>query len=189
MKPTAYTLFLLLIFLRASTQSSVNLGGSYGERLNHLVEGDKNNFVIGISAEYTRAFSRKTDLRITTGIEGTDTRITSPYEPMMINYWQTYVIVPVRVGLQRYLVKRNGFLFAEPGLAIGFFPYEELGHADARINLSYAFGAGYRFYGRKQGYLQTSLSFNRNHYNKEHRFSWVNFRVAYGLGWGDRHKR
>ncbi len=95
--------------------------------------------------------------------------------------------MPIRVGLQRYVVENKAFLYAETGLGIGFFPFSESEEVDTKVNLSYAFGGGYRFYLNERKYLQTSLSLNRNHYDREFKFTWINLRVAYGLTWDKSH--
>lgn len=99
-------------------------------------------------------------------------------------YYDDYVVVPIRVGLQRYVHGDNSFVYAEPGIGIGFFPWDDSGETGRRVSFSYAVGGGYRFYLNDRKYLQASLAYNYNPYGERFKFSWVYLRAAYGLTWG-----
>lgn len=188
MRAIALAVLVLFSGLSGAAQTSVNLGLSYGSRLNHraISVGSSTptlNRVSGAGVEFTTPAFAGLDARFTAGIEGTYTPIQTPTDNLP-NRWGDYVVIPIRAGLQHYFLENKAFLFAEPGIGIGYFPEEKLGHARTRANLSYAFGGGYRFHFRENKYLQASLSFNRNHYDRERKFSWINLRAAFGIEWG-----
>lgn len=169
-------ILLICIGLNSQAQKSFNLGLSLGKRLNQTIAGM--NRVLGASAEYTVPLSASTHIRIMTGLEGTQPGIyidSVRWAGRTDDFW----VVPVRIGVQQFLYEDRFFIFAEPGIAIGFFPFFE--GSKTKINLSYAFGGAYRVPLKKNKYIQTGLSFNRNHYNEQIRFSWVSLRVAYGI--------
>lgn len=172
-------LLILISVLQGYSQQSLNIGVSYGQRLNYR----HSTFVsvAGITATYSAPISPSTHVRLTTGIEGTDpgsSIATGTYESR-----DDFNLIPLRAGVQHFVYNDKVFLYAETGAGIGFFPYDLTGEGHTKVNLSYAAGGGYNFRLKERNYLQGSLNISRNHYNSEVKFTWLTLRVTYGINW------
>lgn len=186
MRKTYLVLFIQFISIAAPAQSSINLGVAYGRGFSYTNYSPFTR-ASGFSAEFTKTFIPQTDIRFTAAWEATGSiNYRERGTPSAFNSYDAYVVIPVRVGLQRYLHEESAFVFAETGAGIGFFPYDKTGETTTRVNISYALGGGYRYHLNDRKYLQASLSYNRNPYKSTLPFSlsWVLLKVAYGLKWG-----
>jgi hypothetical protein len=189
MRKSYFVLLVQFMFMTATAQSSVNLGLSYGRGFSYPKYSPFTR-ASGISAEFTRPLITKTDIRLSAAWEGTGPIIYREQGPpgAISNFYDSYAVIPFRVGLQRYIHGESAFVFAETGIGMGFFPHDKTGETNTRVNISYAFGGGYRHHLNERRYLQASLSYNRNPYKSSlpFSFSWMLLRVAYGLKWGNK---
>ena len=167
--------------VQAFSQQSINLGITYGQRLNYRETVFRR--VVGTSLEYTLPLLKEADIRVSAGIEGTSLLLHENGRRR-----DNYVAIPVRIGIQPYIYKDKAFLFAESGLTIKSFNYERPTEVDRRVGLSYALGGGYRLPIKEHQYIQASLSYNYHPFNKLYKFSWINLRMAYGLKRGTHHR-
>jgi len=167
---------LLFFVFNAKSQRYFNAGLIYGTRLNYNT--DYFTRVMGASAEYNAPLHKAWNYRFSVGLEMTDPGISIADSNFFSKDLDDFWVVPVRVGLQYFLLNNRLLFFAEPGIAIGFFPFYE--DNKTKVNLSYAFGGAYRFMLNERKYLQGGVSFNRNHYDQTFKFSWISFRLAYG---------
>ncbi len=177
MRTILIALLLMAIWSPVEAQHSFNFGLSYGRRLNY--NHGYFHSVAGPTIEYQRSLNYSASLRIFTGLEGTDPGLAKLGPGDEVLYLNTYIAVPFRIGYQHFLIDDNFFVFAEPGIVISDFPMSDVA-MPTRVNLSYALGAGYLLHFNKRSYLQATLSFNRNHYDDQFRFSWLSARLAYG---------
>lgn len=180
MRKACLVLLFQFIFIIAFSQQSINFGLIYGQRLNYT---SNSSSLIGFSTEYLRNLFGAIDIRFSAGIE-----TTQPYierDGTFLHY-DNFMVVPLRLGLQHFPIEEKTFVFAESGASIGFFPFDWTGETGTEVRLSYAIGGGYRFELNEQKYLQVSLSYNRNPYNKLYKFSWIALRAAFGLKWGSK---
>ncbi|MDQ3277581.1 MAG: hypothetical protein M3Q06_04605 [Bacteroidota bacterium] len=185
MRKTYLLLYIQFIFITAPAQTSINVGLSYGRGFSYTKYSPFTR-ASGFSAEFTKTFVPQMDIRFTAAWEATGPiNYREQGTPSAFNSYDAYVVIPLRIGLQRYIHEQRAFVFGETGAGIGFFPYDKTGETNTRVNLSYALGGGYRHHFNERNYLQASLSYNRNPYKRSlpFSFSWVLFRVAYGLTW------
>lgn len=181
-----FVLFIQVITIMSAAQSSVNLGLSYGRGFSYTKYSPFTR-ASGLSAELTTSLATRIDFRFSAAWEATGPiNYREQGVPSAFNSYDAYVVVPLRVGLQHYILDEQAFVFGEGGTGIGFFPWDKTGETSTRLNLSYALGGGYRYYFNQRRYLQASLSYNRNPYKKSmpFSFSWLLFRLAYGVRWG-----
>ena len=182
MKKKVFAFILLLACMKGYAQHSINLGLSYGQRINYRRPAAFIS-VSGISVEYAALLFPKTDFRLSAGIEGTQPQLFDERGNYLA--YDDYLVVPLRAGLQQYVYADQAFVFAETGVGIGFFPFDYTSQTDTRVGWSYALGGSYRFAFNDRKYLQTSLTFSSNPY-ADFKFSWITLRAAYGLKWGNK---
>ena len=178
-------IFSQFLFTVLSAQSSVNLGFSYGRGFSYTRYSPFSR-ASGISAEFSTSLQNETAIRFSAACEAVGP-INYREQGLLsaFNSYGTYVVIPLRAGLQRFIYNEDAFVFAEVGAGIGFFPQDNTGETNTRVNLSYALGGGYRYHFNEHKYLQGSLSYNRNPYKNSLPFSlsWILFKVAYGINW------
>jgi hypothetical protein len=180
--------FIQLLSFMTTAQSTINLGISYGRGFSYTKYSPFTR-ASGISAEFSTNLQKQAAIRFSAACEGAGP-INYREQGLLsaFNSYGTYVVIPLRAGLQRFIYNEEAFVFAEIGAGIGFFPQDNTGETNTRVNPSYALGAGYRYHFNERRYLQGSLSYNRNPYKSSLPFSlsWMLFKVAYGIQWGNK---
>ena len=169
-------LFLILIFLSNSLfgqiTHSINIGPDLGIPGKNISKVSSLGF--GGSFEYVYKFSPKIGARLYTGFS----RFNGKTYDGFVAFW------PIRAGIQAFIYEDVIFIYADGGIS-----NYSASTGTKQTGPSFGFGAGYRQFLSKHQFIQVSAYFNYHKFKKalfsqNYNYTWINFRVAYGLNWG-----